>query len=108
MPKVKSAAPASSRNAKGVEKKKKRTKKDPNAPKRALSAYMFYSQSARESVKQNNPEATFGELGKLLGAQWKEMTPAQKAPFDRQAEADKVRYEKEKAAYAAQGSSDEE
>lgn len=36
-------------------------KKDPNAPKRALSAYMFFSQDWRERVKAENPDAGFGE-----------------------------------------------
>lgn len=47
------AAPAS-------DDKKRRSKKDPNAPKRGLSAYMFFSQENRAQVKEENPEATFG------------------------------------------------
>jgi hypothetical protein len=35
-------------------------KKDPNAPKRALSAYMFFSQDWRERIKAENPDAGFG------------------------------------------------
>ena len=37
-------------------------KRDPNAPKRALSAYMFFSQDWRERIKAENPDAGFGEL----------------------------------------------
>ena len=48
--------------------------KDPNAPKRPLSAYMYYSQAQRNATKEANPDATFGELGKIMGAAWKEMT----------------------------------
>jgi hypothetical protein len=40
--------------------KKKRDKKDPNAPKRGLSAYMFFSQANRQKIKEENPDATFG------------------------------------------------
>jgi hypothetical protein len=40
--------------------KKRRAKKDPNAPKRGLSAYMFFSQELRQKVKDENPEASFG------------------------------------------------
>lgn len=43
------------------EKKKKRSKKDPFAPKRGLSAYMFFSQDQRSAVKEESPEATFGK-----------------------------------------------
>jgi hypothetical protein len=41
---------------------KKRTKKDPSAPKRGLSAYMFFSQDQRATVKEESPDATFGKL----------------------------------------------
>ncbi|CAO3699883.1 hypothetical protein G6F70_007185 [Rhizopus microsporus] len=77
--------------------KKKRGKKDPNAPKRALSAYMFFSQANREKVIKENPGAKFGEIGKILGARWKELSDEEKKPFVEQAEADKKRYEEEKA-----------
>ena len=43
-------------------KKKKRKKKDPNAPKRGKSAFMFFSMAMRPSIKEANPEATFGGL----------------------------------------------
>jgi len=36
------------------------SKKDPKAPKRALSAYMFFSQDWRERIKTENPDAGFG------------------------------------------------
>lgn len=44
------------------EGRKSRSKKDPNAPKKGLSAYMFFSQDWRERVKAENPDASFGEL----------------------------------------------
>ena len=40
---------------------KAKAKKDPKAPKRALSAYMFFSQDWRERIKGENPDAGFGE-----------------------------------------------
>jgi hypothetical protein len=43
------------------DKKKRRTKKDPSAPKRGLSAYMFFSQDQRSTVKEESPEASFGK-----------------------------------------------
>ncbi|KAJ7619508.1 high mobility group box domain-containing protein [Roridomyces roridus] len=74
-------------------------KKDPNAPKRALSAYMFFSQDWRERIKTENPEAGFGEVGKLLGAKWKELDDEEKKPYVEQAAKDKTRAEDEKLAY---------
>lgn len=55
-----------------------KAKKDKNAPKRALSAYMFFSQDWRERIKTENPDAGFGEVGKLLGAKWKELDDDEK------------------------------
>ncbi|KAJ7702589.1 high mobility group box domain-containing protein [Mycena metata] len=74
-------------------------KKDPNAPKRALSAYMFFSQDWRERIKTENPDAGFGEVGKLLGAKWKELDDEEKKPYVDQAAKDKTRAEDEKVAY---------
>ncbi|KAF8235869.1 hypothetical protein L208DRAFT_1254726 [Tricholoma matsutake] len=76
-----------------------KSKKDPKAPKRALSAYMFFSQDWRERIKTENPDAGFGEVGKLLGAKWKELDDEEKKPYVEQAAQDKARAEEEKAAY---------
>jgi structure-specific recognition protein 1 len=62
---------------KAPEKKTKKTKKegkkkkDPNAPKRPLSAFMYYSQKQRPNVKKENPTATFADVARILGEQWK-------------------------------------
>lgn len=42
--------------------KKPRKKKDPNAPKKALSAFMFFSNTNRERVKTANPGIPFGQV----------------------------------------------
>ncbi|KAF7307738.1 hypothetical protein MKEN_01133900 [Mycena kentingensis (nom. inval.)] len=88
-----------------------RKKKDPNAPKRALSAYMFFSQDWRERIRAENPDANFGELGKLLGAKWKELDDEEKQPYNDQATKDKERAERERKEYEAKSapaSGDEE
>ncbi|KAJ3825338.1 high mobility group box domain-containing protein [Lentinula raphanica] len=94
-----------------AEKASRKPKKDPKAPKRALSAYMFFSQDWRERIKSENPDAGFGEVGKLLGAKWKELDEEEKKPYIEQAARDKERAEEEKTAYdngAASGGSGEE
>lgn len=78
---------------------KKGSKKDKDAPKRPLSAYMFFSRDQRERTKAENPTASFGEIGRILGATWKEMSESQKKPYIDMAERDKVRAENEKAEY---------
>ena len=41
-----------------------------------------------------------GEVGKLLGEKWKELSAKEKEPYEKKAKDDKERYEREKAAYA--------
>ena len=53
-----------------AEKKTKVAKAAGDAPKRALSPYILFCTENRALVKAANPAATFGELGKLLGAKW--------------------------------------
>jgi len=62
---------------------------------------MFFSQDWRERIKTENPDAGFGEVGKLLGAKWKELDEEEKKPYVEMAAKDKVRAEEEKASLAA-------
>jgi len=82
------------RAAKGSKKEK-----DPNAPKRNQSAYMIFCSENRPIVKEENPDAGFGDMGKLLGAKWKELDASGKKPYEDKAAADKERYEREKEGY---------
>ena len=43
-------------------RRKKKPKKDPNKPKRNMSAFFLYSNANRERVKEENPEAKFGDI----------------------------------------------
>lgn len=81
-------------------KKSTRKKKDPNAPKRSLSAYMFFANENRDIVRAENPGISFGQVGRLLGEKWKALSSEDKSPYENKAAADKKRYEKEKAEYA--------
>ncbi|KAG7101478.1 Non-histone chromosomal protein 6 like [Verticillium longisporum] len=89
------------------QKKAKRAKKDPNAPKRGLSAYMFFANEQRENVREENPGISFGQVGKLLGERWKALNEKQRGPYEAKAVADKKRYEDEKAAYNAEAEDDD-
>jgi hypothetical protein len=35
---------------------------DPNAPKRGLSAYMFFANEQRDTVREENPGISFGKF----------------------------------------------
>ncbi|KAI8058028.1 Non-histone chromosomal protein 6 [Syncephalis plumigaleata] len=73
--------------------------KDPNKPKRALSAYMFFANEHRETIKEENPGLSFGEIGKKLGETWKSMDDDSKKPFNDKAALDKERYAREMKNY---------
>jgi len=106
MPKEKSTTATT--RTKRATKGEGRKKKDPNQPKRGLSAYMFFANEQRDKVREDNPGIKFGEVGKKLGEQWKSLNDKQKEPYDAKAKADKQRYEEEKAAYTAGGDDDDE
>ena len=83
---------------------KKRTKgtkkkKDPNAPKAPSNAYFIYVREKREEFKAKHPDAKTTEITSGLAQQWKAMTDSEKAPFQKLAAADKVRYTKEMEDY---------
>jgi len=82
--------------------------KDPKAPKRGLSAYMFFANEQRESVRDENPGVSFGQVGKILGERWKALTEKQRGPYEAKAAADKKRYEDEKQAYNAAAQDEDE
>jgi structure-specific recognition protein 1 len=80
-------------------KKLKRQKKDPNTPKRAMSAFMFYSQGHRPIIQEKNPDVSFGEIGRILGAEWKGLSEADREKYVKKAEEDRERYHKEMENY---------
>jgi len=84
------------------EKMKVKAQKNPNAPKRAKSSYMFYSEEHREkvtnSLKKKNPNykgSLMGLVSKELGAKWKKLKPEQKKKYEALAQKDKERYQQE-------------
>merc|ERR1712037_1094264 len=64
------------------DEKKQRKKKDPNAPKRPMSAYFLFMNATRPQVRKENPDASIGEVAKIMGKMWGEIEPADKAKYD--------------------------
>ena len=91
----KSAAQAEKEKAKSFIVKTK-IPKDPKAPKGALTAFMIYCIEMRPKLSAS---ISFGESGKQLGEQWRSLKPAQKAKYEKKAQADKERYQSEMAKY---------
>jgi hypothetical protein len=63
---------------------------DSRLPSSTSSPQMLFSQSRRAGLKAEQPDLTFGELGKALGAEWSALDAAGKAPFEAQAAAKKA------------------
>ncbi|CAG0919138.1 unnamed protein product [Notodromas monacha] len=80
----------------------KRKKKDPNAPKRAMSAFFWFSHDERAKIKVSNPgRLAVADVSKELGRRWAQVSAADKHHYQKLADKDKLRYEKEMAAYRA-------
>jgi len=80
-------------------RKSGKVEKDPNAPKRNMSAYLLYQNAMRNSFKQENPGMTFGQLAKYTSCMYKNLTPEEKATWVGKAEDDKKRYDEQIAQY---------
>lgn len=90
-----------------------RSVKDPNAPKRARSSYLFFCEDERPVIKAANPELKSKEITRKLGESWNALkdaasgdkpnkkAKARLASYEKKAEADKVRYSDAKENYVA-------
>lgn len=78
--------------------------KDPNRPKRPTSSYFFYAADQREEAKRNGESISkVAEFTKMVSAKWRELTDAQKKPFEAKAAIDKQRYTDAMATYTPIG-----
>ena len=90
--------------------KKKRAKKDPDAPKGAINGYLLFCKHEREAVKEET-ELTGNELKAELSSRWKEHKEAKDDIFDKDqamADDDKARFKAENEEYLANKNDEEE
>jgi len=80
-------------------RKRKRAVKDPNAPKRATTAFFYFAQEERPKVREVNPEFKVTDISKKLGEMWRAMDAQQKQPFQDLAVKDRERYHAEQKIY---------
>jgi len=67
---------------------------------RPKSAYFFFMDDVRAKTRKDNPGASIGELGKLMGEAWNKIKGSKEADkYTKKAEEDKARYEKEMKEY---------
>lgn len=63
-------------------KKGKTSNKDAEVKiKRPASAYILYSIYMRPRVKESNPEMSFADINKYIGATWQDLSDVEKKPF---------------------------
>jgi hypothetical protein len=77
---------------------RKKGKKDPLAPKKSLSAYMYFGTDIRSDVKSGG-NIPFAEITKEIGRRWKAATPEVRSKYEALAKKDTERYQREKQAY---------
>jgi len=79
--------------------------KDPNKPKRAKSAYLFYCDDHRQKIldtmRKKKKKVNIADVSKQLGAKWGGLSDAAKAPYETKAQADRERYQEEMEQYNA-------
>ena len=83
------------RMPKGTGRRQKK-EKDPNAPKRPMSAFFWFCQEFRDGVRKLHPDWKVGDVAKDLARQW---ARADKPKYEAKASQDKTRYEHDIAAY---------
>lgn len=73
--------------------------KDPNAPTKPRSAYIWFCTAERERVKNERPELKATEILSELGKRWQKLPTKGRTKYEKQAKVDKQRYKEEMKAY---------
>jgi len=88
------------KKSKSKKRKTKRRGKKKGEPTRARTAYTYFMSAKREYFAGLNPNATFGELAKIMGFYWKnEIKPDEKEKYVKSATDDKERFNREMTEY---------
>ncbi|XP_049423631.1 TOX high mobility group box family member 4b isoform X1 [Epinephelus fuscoguttatus] len=85
----------------GGKKGKTKPRKDPNEPQKPVSAYALFFRDTQAAIKGQNPNATFGEVSKIVASMWDSLGEEQKQVYKRKNEAAKKDYLKALAEYRA-------
>uniref|UniRef100_A0A914DK96 HMG box domain-containing protein n=1 Tax=Acrobeloides nanus TaxID=290746 RepID=A0A914DK96_9BILA len=93
--KTKASPKKASPTKKAVKTKKVKKVKDPNAPKRAKTAYMIWL--AENRARLTKPGMGVTDVTKAAGVEWGKLKD--KSRWEKLAGEDKKRYERENAAY---------
>ncbi|GMM46368.1 Hmo1 protein [Pichia kluyveri] len=86
-------------NDDGSNKKKRRIKRDPNAPKKPLTSYILFYNHLRGAVAAKDSSLSQTDIAKEISKQWKEMSDDDKSYWRQLYEDDKLRYDTEMIQY---------
>jgi hypothetical protein len=95
--------PVVSVKSKSVKREKKSVKKrrDPNEPQKPVSAYALFFRDRQATIKVGRPNASFGEISKIVASMWDQLDQDSKSGYKRRTEQAKKEYLKALAAYRA-------
>lgn len=74
-------------------------KRDPNAPKRNISAHLIFQKAKRDEFLLSQPTMSFGELASHTKQQFAALSSSQRQHWLELAQADKDRYDREMESY---------
>jgi high mobility group protein B2 len=77
----------------------KRQKKDKGSPKRPMSAFLHFSQSRRQEIKDKHPNIKNTEISRVLGEIWRNSSDEEKRPFIEQEKVEREKYKKAMAVW---------
>mmetsp|Transcript_36401 Transcript_36401/g.86784 ORF Transcript_36401/g.86784 Transcript_36401/m.86784 type:complete len:854 (+) Transcript_36401:212-2773(+) len=83
----------------GDPSQRKKRRRDPNAPKHNLSAFLIFSNANRARAKMEHIDLSYNEITKLLAEEFKGIPPEERAKWDMQARQDRDRFEREMRDY---------
>jgi len=86
-------------------KTRKRKKRPANYPKHPRNAYLYYSTEVRPKRQDENPGKSFGDITKLVAAEWGNLSSKRKRKYVDLAKKDTRRYKKEMKEYEARKTS---
>ena len=84
-----------------MSKRRRRDRKESGAPKRAMTAFLYYILDRRAGLKKEKPQLDNKQIISEMGSEWNRMKEEDKKKYLEKAAEDRKRYEKEKAAYDA-------
>ncbi|KAF4533109.1 hypothetical protein B566_EDAN003829 [Ephemera danica] len=90
-----------SRNNKKPKVQKKKKKRDPNEPQKPVSAYALFFRDTQAAIKGQNPNASFGDVSKIVASMWDALDAEHKNVYKKKTELAKKEYLKALAAYRA-------